>query len=149
MHHAIPRPWLRLRAEPPVNQRVIRVGLRPRELGRVPGHDGVIAIIDLVESAGLDDRDAGGAVLRETAGDGQAGISTANDDVVEGRIGPWDAERGAQEGLCLSIVPEVQLRLCRCGRGRGQEAYKGQLREQAHGSTSMARREQSRQLQLS
>ena len=95
MHHAIPRPRLRLRAEPPVNQRVVRVGLRPRELGRVSGHDGVIAIVDLVEPAGLDDRDAGGAVLRETAGDGQAGISTTDDDVVEGRIGSWNAERGA------------------------------------------------------
>ena len=118
MHHAIPRPGLRLRAEPPVDQRVIRVGLRPRELRRIPGHDGVIAVIDLVEPAGLDDRDAGGAVLRETAGDGQAGISTADDDVVKGRIGSWDAERGTQEGLCLSIVPKVQLRLRRCGCGQ-------------------------------
>ena len=94
------------RHETPVDQWLSVQGVRPRVIAVIPGDCAIVVIVKLVKAASFNDGNAQGFVGRQSGCECEPGCASANDDIVERRVGTRRTEVGAQKRSSLSVRSE-------------------------------------------
>lgn len=86
-----------------------------------------VAVGDLVEAAGLDNRDSSILLLSQARSERETGVASADNDIIVGYIVTRDAERGPEEPVASAVVLDRRV----ASRGDGTRGY--DRREEEYG----------------